>query len=109
MVRRIAVALVALLFVAGMAGAGDAKDASGTVKTVSAAGFVVTDAAGKDWAFDVDKDTVVLAKGATHKISALKADGKTPTIGDFLKEQQKVTVKYVEKDGKPIAREVRVR
>jgi hypothetical protein len=109
MVRRIAFALVALLFVAGLGMAGDAKDASGTVKTVSAAGFVVTDAAGKDWTFDVDKETTVLAKGASHKMNALKADGKTPTIGDFLKEKQSVTVKYVEKDGKPVAREVRIR
>lgn len=109
MVRKVAFALVALLFVAGLAVAGDAKDANGTVKTVSAAGFVVTDAAGKDWTFDVDKETIVLAKGASHKMDALKGDGKTPTIGDFLKEKQSVTVKYVEKDGKPVAREVRVR
>jgi ABC-type Fe3+-hydroxamate transport system substrate-binding protein len=109
MVRRIAFALLALLFMAGLAVSGEGKDASGKVKAVSAAGFVVTDAAGKDWAFDVDKDTTVLAKGASHKMVALKAGGKTPTIGDFLKEKQSVTVKYVEKDGKPVAREVRIR
>lgn len=109
MVRKIAFALLAVLFVAGLAVAGDMKEATGTVKTVTPAGFVVTDAAGKDWTFDVDKSTTVLAKGASHKMDALKADGKAPTIGDFLKEKQNVHVKYAEKDGKAMAKEVRVK
>jgi ABC-type Fe3+-hydroxamate transport system substrate-binding protein len=109
MARKVAYALLAVLFVAGLAVAGDTKDASGTVKSVSASGFVVTDAAGKELTFEVDKTTTVIAKGASHKMDALKADGKTPTIGEFLSEKQMVHVRYVEKDGKAMAKEVRVR
>ena len=109
MVRKIAFAMLAVLFVAGLAVAGDAKEATGTVKSVSAASVVVTDSAGKDWTFDVDKGTTVVAKGASHKMDALKADGKAPTIGEFLKEKQNVVVKYSEKDGKAMAKEIRVK
>lgn len=109
MVRKIAFALLAVLFVAGLAAAGDTKEAMGTVKSVSAAGVVVTDSAGKDWTFDVDKGTTVVAKGASHKMDALKADGKAPTVGEFLKEKQNVVVKYWEKDGKSMAKEIRVK
>lgn len=109
MVRKIAFALLAVLLVAGLAVAGEAKEAAGTVKSVSGSAVVVTDAAGKDWTFDADKATVVVARGASHKMDDLKADGKTPTLGEFLKEKQNVTVKYWEKDGKTIAKEIRVK
>ena len=109
MVRRIAFSLLAVLFVAGLAVAGDVKDAAGTVKSVTGTGFVVTDHAGKDWSFDVDKTTIVLAKGASHKMDALKADGKPAQLSEFLQEKQNVSVKYAEKDGKMMAKEVRVK
>jgi ABC-type Fe3+-hydroxamate transport system substrate-binding protein len=109
MVRKIAFALLAVLFVAGLAVAGEMKEATGTIKSVSGSSFVVTDAAGKDWTFDVDKGTTVIAKGASHKMDALKADGKMPTIDEFLKEKQSAVVKYWEKDGKVVAKEVRVK
>jgi outer membrane lipoprotein-sorting protein len=109
MVRKIAFALLAVLFVAGLAVAGETKEATGTVKSVSGTGVVVTDSAGKDWTFDVDKGTTVVAKGASHKMDELRADGKMPTIGEFLKEKQNVTVKYWEKDGKAMAKEIRVK
>jgi hypothetical protein len=109
MMRRIAVATLALLVVAGFAFAGEAKEASGTVKAVTASSFTVTDSAAKDWTFAVDKETTVVAKGATHKMDKLKADGKAPTIDEFVKEKQQVTIKYAEKDGKMIAKEVRVK
>jgi len=109
MVRKIAFALLTVLFVAGLATAGETKDAAGTVKSVSASGIVVTDSAGKDWTFDVDKGTTVVAKGASHKMDALKADGKMPTLDEFVKEKQIVAVKYWEKEGKAIAKEIRVK
>jgi hypothetical protein len=109
MMRRVAFALLAVLFVAGLAVAGDTKEATGTVKSVSGTGFVVTDAAGKDWSFDVDKTTMVMAKGASHKMDSLKADGKPAQLTEFLSEKQTVMVKYSEKDGKMLAKEVRVK
>ena len=109
MVRRIAgVALV--LLVAGFVSAGEHKEMTGTVKVVSGGTFTVTDSAAKDWTFAVDsKETLVVAKGGHHKMDQLKADGKPLLIGEFVAEKDKVSVKYFEKDGKLIAKEVHVK
>ena len=109
MVRRIAGFALALLFAAGLAAAGDAKEASGTVKSVAADSITVTDSAAKDWTFAVDKGTTVRAKGASHKMDHLKADGKPTLVTEFVSVKQQVTVTYVEKDGKPAAKEIRVK
>jgi hypothetical protein len=65
-------------------------------------GPAVTDSAAKEWTFAVD------AKGGHHKMDKLKADGKPAVIGEFVAEKDKVAVKYGEKDGKLIAKEVHV-
>ncbi len=122
MLRRLSFALLAIVFAAGIAVADEAtKDtkkaepkaaalkAAGTVKSVAANDFVVTDEAGKDLTFAVDKNTVIYAKGASHKMDALKADGKPAQLSEFLSEKQAVTVAYTEKDGKMTAKEVRVK
>jgi hypothetical protein len=109
MVRRIAGVALAVLFVAGLAAAGDAKEAKGTVKSVAADSITVTDSAAKDWTFAVDKETTVLASGGSHKMSQLKADGKATTITEFVAVKKNVIVKYVEKDGKAVATEVHVK
>jgi len=109
MVRRIALSLLALVFVAGLVVAGDTKEANGAVKSVAGNNFVVTDSAGKDWSFDVDKDTLVVAKGASHKVNAIKADGKPVQLSEFLAAKQDVRVEYSEKDGKMMAKEVRIK
>ena len=110
MVRRIAGAALAVLFVAGLAAAGDAKEASGTVKSVAADSITVTDSAAKDWTFAVDsKETLVVAKGGHHKMDKLKADGKPMLISEFMAEKDKVVVQYSEKDGKLTAKEVHVK
>ena len=109
MVRKILGAALALL-VAGLVFAGDVKEVTGTVKSVTGGLFVVTDAAAKDWTFAVDsKETLVVAKGGKHKMDALKADGKPTVIGEFVSEKQTVVVKYWEKDSKLIAKEVHVK
>ena len=107
MVRRVALALLALLVVAGLAVAAD-MTASGTVKSVTGNSFVVTDKGGKDMTFDVDKATLVLVKGGSHKMDAVKADGKPAQLSEFLAAKQEVHVSYAEKDGKMMAKEVRV-
>jgi hypothetical protein len=109
MVRRIAGVALAVLFVAGLAAAADTKEASGTVKSVAADSITVTDSAAKDWTFAVDKETMVRAKGASHKMDQLKADGKPTTIMEFVAVKKNVSVTYVEKDGKAIAKEVHVK
>ena len=109
MVRRVAAVALALL-VAGVVFAGDVKEVTGTVKSVTGGTFVVTDSAAKDWTFAVDsKETLVIAKGGRHKMDQLKADGKPATIGEFIAEKQAVVVKYGEKEGTLIAKEVHVK
>jgi len=109
MVRRVAGVALTLL-IAGFVFAGDAKEVTGTVKAVTGGTFVVTDSAAKDWTFSVDsKETLVVAKGGSHKMDKLKADGKPATIGEFISEKQTVVVKYIEKDGKLTAKEVHVK
>jgi hypothetical protein len=109
MMRRIAGVALAVLFVAGLAAAGDAKTATGTVKSVAADSITITDSAAKDWTFAVNKDTSVRAKGATHKMDQLKADGKPTMITEFVSAKKNVVVTYTEKDGKAVAKEVQVK
>ena len=70
---------------------------------------MVTDSAGKDLSFDVDKNTLVLVKGGSHKMDAIKADGKPAQLSEFLAAKNEVQVQYAEKDGKMLAKEVRVK
>jgi hypothetical protein len=107
--RTVASAALALL-VAGLVSAGEVKEVTGTVKSVTGGTFVVTDSAAKDWTFAVDsKETLVVVKGGRHKMDALKADGKLPVIGEFVSEKDKVVVKYSEKEGRLTAKEVHVK
>lgn len=106
MARRVALVALALL-VGGLVRAADVKEVTGTVKSITGGTFVVTDAAAKDWTFAVDsKETLVVAKGGRHKMDALKAGGKPATLGEFIAVKDPVLVKYTEKDGNLIAKEV---
>jgi hypothetical protein len=109
MIRRIACVTLALLFVAGFAMAGEAKEATGKVKTVVANSITITDSAAKEMTFVIDKETTVTASGASHKMDKLKADGKPTVITEFVAVDKTVSIKYVEKDGKPVAKEVTVK
>jgi hypothetical protein len=100
---------LALVLVAQLAVAGDTMAANGTVKSVAGSSFVVTDGTGKDLSFDVDKDTKVLVRGGSHKMDAVKADGKPAQLSEFLAAKNEVHVQYAEKDGKMLAKEVRVK
>ncbi len=105
-----AAALVLLVSALGFAKEGRtaAKEVTGMVKSISGSEFTV-DAAGKDMTFTVDsKETQVIAKGGTHKFDKLKADGKPAVISEFLAPNDKVMVKYTEKDGKMVAKQVHV-
>jgi hypothetical protein len=103
----IKVGVVARLGAASAAGA--VLEANGTVKSVQPNGFTMIDTNGKELVFTADKDTQVLAKGASHKMDQLKADGKSPTVGEFIAAQQRVSVRYVDIAGKLTLRQVNVR
>ena len=70
-------------------------NASGTVSAVTAASMTVKGKnAGDMWTFMIDKDTSVVAKGATHKSLAMQADNKGTMLTDFVKVGDNVTVAY---------------
>jgi hypothetical protein len=70
-----------------------AMTAIGKVTAVSADSLTVK---GKDaeWTFAVDKSTTVIAKGASHKMAAMKADKQPTLITEFVSVGDDVSVKY---------------
>jgi len=106
MVRRLAFLAVAMLMVAGLAYAGDTMEAEGKVKAVSSNSLTVA-GADAEWTFEVDENTLVKAKGASHRMRD-QEEGRPKTLADFVKEDEKVTVTYSKKDGKALAKEIRV-
>jgi hypothetical protein len=112
MLRRVAGASLVLL-VSGFVFGGEGKavkEMTGTVKAVSGGTFTVTDGYAKDWTFAVDsKETLVVAKGGSHKMDQLKADGKPTLLSEFISEKQVVAVKYYEKEGTLTAKKVHVK
>jgi hypothetical protein len=101
--------VVARLGQVGGAPTAVALETNGTVKSVLSNGFAITDASGKELIFVADSETQVVARGASHRMRELRADGKPATLGEFLAEKQRVNVKYVDVGGKLTAREVQVR
>ncbi|HEY7185511.1 MAG TPA: DUF5666 domain-containing protein [Vicinamibacterales bacterium] len=81
------------------------KTASGTVKAVSLS-QVTLSSDGKDMTFAINRDTDVLARGATK---TTKAAGGTTTIGDFVHNGDDVSISYVDNGGTMTASQVRVR
>jgi hypothetical protein len=69
-------------------------NATGTVSAVALDSLTVKGGGADTWTFMIDKDTSVTAKGATHKTLALKQDGKSPVLTDFVHMGDKVTVRY---------------
>ena len=105
--KRVLMMVLGLLL---LASPGFAQAAKGTkavekaaaAKTMTAAGKVSAVAVdsvtvkGKDaeWTFVVDKETMVVAAGASHKMAALNADKKPTVVTEFVKSGDEVTVKY---------------
>lgn len=96
--------------------AGGATAAAPAAKTVMANGMVsdvtptqlIVKSKTTEWTFAIDGKTTVTAKGATHKTLALKADGKTPTLTDFVKKGDSVTVSYQDMGAMKHASSIRV-
>jgi plastocyanin len=87
--------------------AAKAMTASGDVTAVAPDSMTVK---GKtaEWTFTIDKDTTVLAKGASHKSLALKAEGKASTLTEFVKVGDAVSVTYKEMGAAKLASEIHV-
>src|SRR5258708_26411158 len=91
--KRVLPLFLGILLLAAPAFAAKTMSAMGKVTAVSADSVTVK---GKDaeWTFAVDKSTTVVAKGASHKMSALTADKKPTVITEFVKVGDDVSVKY---------------
>jgi hypothetical protein len=76
-------------------GSGKTMNTSGVVSAVTPSSIAIKVKA-EEMKFVVDKDTTVLAKGATHKSLAMKADGKATVLTDFVKAGDTVTIDYHE-------------
>ena len=107
MAKRLAVMALAVLVAGGLVYAGDTMEAEGKVKSVSGNSLTVA-GDGAEWTFMVSSKTVVKAEGASHKMKDLAEAGAAKTLAQFVKADQKVTVKYSKKDGKAWASEIRV-
>ncbi len=100
--KRLVMLSLGVLLLAAPAFAQAAGDKAAAPKTQTAAGKVSAVTAdsvtvkGKDasWTFTVDKDTTVVAKGASHKVASLNADKKPTTITEFVKVDDEVTVSF---------------
>jgi len=95
----------------GSAGSGggsikeSSKLAEGKVTAVSASQFTIS-SDGHDLTFAIDRDTDVLARGASK---TAKAAGGNTTLATFVHQGDSVSVSYRDGEGKLTASEVRVR
>jgi hypothetical protein len=100
----LAMILTASVFAVQDEKAKSVKEATGTVKSVSTSTIVVTDSAGKDRTFTIDRDaTMFVTEGVHHKISDFNVAGEKATVSNFLSEGNKVSVKYFEKGNGSLA------
>ena len=90
-----ATALVMAIGVGVSAQAPKTMNAQGLVSAVTTTSLSVKGSS-ESWTFTIDKDTEVTAKGATRKSLALKADGKSSVLTDFVKVGDRVAVSYHE-------------
>ena len=88
-----AAALVIGIGVGVSAQAPKTMNAEGVVSAVTTTSLTVKGSS-ESWTFTIDKDTEVTAKGATRKSLALKADGKSSVLTDFVKVGDRVSVSY---------------
>jgi hypothetical protein len=86
-------ALVTAIGVGVSAQGSKTMNAQGTVSSVTTSSLAVKGTS-ESWTFVIDKDTQVVAKGATHKSLALKADDKSAVLTDFVKVGDRVSVSY---------------
>jgi hypothetical protein len=98
-VLAVALAIVAVPSFSSAQESAKAMNATGTVSAVAPESLTVKGTGSDAWTFMIDKDTSVVAKGATHKSLAMKADGKSTVLADFVKVGDKVTVQYHDMGG----------
>ena len=82
-------------------------DIAGTVSAVAHDSLTVKNKQ-DTWTFTIDKTTAVTVKGATKKNLELKAEGKAPSLPDFVHVGDQVTVGYHDMGATKHAAEIKV-
>jgi len=108
MLKKLSMTAFAILAVSALAFAGEAQVAKGRVTAVSGNTISVSDADGQVWSYEVTASTRVVAEGAAHKAAKLNSVGKKTTLDEFVRENQRVTVSYSERDGTRLVEKLRV-
>jgi hypothetical protein len=99
---------VAILAVSGLSFAAEKGIANGKVTAVSDKAVTVAGANGATWTFEVAQGARVVGTGASHKTRALESTGKLRTMDNFVREGQRVSVRYEEKGGTLYLTQLRV-
>jgi hypothetical protein len=108
MFSRVALTALAVLAVGALASAADTRVAYGKVKAVSDKVVTLADANGVLSTFEVAQGAKVYATGASRKSRMLASSGKKTTMGDFVRQDQYVTVYYREQHGTRTITQLRV-
>jgi hypothetical protein len=106
--QKLSMTAFAILAMSTLALAAEAQVAKGRVTAVSGNTISVSDADGQVWSYEVTASTQVIAEGAGHKAAKLSSVGKKTTLDEFVREDQRVTVSYSERDGTRFAGKLRV-
>ena len=102
--------VLGMLLMAGGASAQTVKvlNASGRVTAVSKDSITIQTSK-QTLVIFVDSATKVVGKGVGSATSALKAQGRSPSVGDLVGEFDSVKVRYAETEaGRPRASEIRI-
>lgn len=108
MLKKLSMTALSILAMSALAFAGEAQVAKGRVTALSGNTISVSDADGQVWAYEVTASTRVIAEGAAHKAAKLSSVGKKTTLDEFVRENQRVTVSYSERDGTRFVEKLRV-
>jgi YD repeat-containing protein len=108
MLKKLSMTALSILAMSALAFAGEAQVAKGRVTALSGNTISVSDADGQVWAYEVTASTRVVAEGAAHKAAKLSSVGKKTTLDEFVRENQRVTVSYSERDGTRFVEKLRV-
>jgi beta-lactam-binding protein with PASTA domain len=108
MIWRVVCAALAVLAVGAFAFANTTEVAKGKVTAVSLNAVTVVAGDGQEWTFEAGPGTQVVAEGASHKSEELRSIGRKTAIGEFVRENQYVTVRYWEDNGRLTIEKLRV-
>jgi hypothetical protein len=106
--RKLFSTAIALLAVGTFAFAGEIQTAEGTVQDISGNTVTIEGENGEVLSFESISGSKVIAVGAAHVKRNLAAVRLRPTMRDFVRKNQVVTVTYWEEDGTLFIKKLRI-